>query len=1441
VLFFLVFWVWFFVYFLKLQLRTTYKEKFKMSRERELNVDALRNALKSSSPSTTRNFAMDDHQINELASLLGSINESEVPRETGIPARRSYQVNTSSSVPSRSNAGVGSSASALLQKALDRKNVEPRESREGRLPSTTGIGIESDRRRPISGVGYSSHPEISVTAAGALSAVGGDSDHDLSSASWRNRDNYTVGSSTTASQAPSNPFSSAAPNGTSSSVPFVDTADYTVVRFNTEYSMRSKQGKYLQTITEDPSDRDDGSVATFSSAYTTESTLKVAGKGVGMGNNTLVYLLAADGYGIGDFSEALQFVNLEQKDSTAPLMYGATVAIKSAAAKERLLGIKDGSRVGFWRHFVGEGEKWIVTKAIGNAPLQGCNGVTVPLTSLGIEDVSARHTRYVRVGDTILLQTKKSEHYLSIQDVNAYGESNTEQIKLIYKERGGLLGAQEALQIEMFGSVPTPQWLSSRPYLSGQMLSAPENFIRPSTDSEIRVFGSGHLPPHHHLQQAYQQQKLQQEKLNRERAKLKPLGEYSSQEQQWIILRDLLCLCAGTNGMYLRTVSSVSNYASTAVATLGSNSNSVPPVLYSPNNWGQVTDLQYVFIHRHPAESNSADIGQDVNDLLKGADASLIHQVQELLPFCTMVLHLRDFIHRHAGYDYGLVSHAFVRTLRKLLQDFDVLVCQLEHLHNGKKLTIQKLLFFLQPSRRMILVLYRVCFGYDLHNLPSSGNASSHASKGARDLVGGPLLQHLCISLQSQGDDQAKQLLHSLVSDTAAPFLTMISHWIYRGELHDPYREFMIQEDITIRKEALQADFNAQYWDHRYTLRNAFIPTALIPVELAQKILMTGKYLNVVRDCVGDAMLPNSSVYDDDGFGEENNYVNGDWNLAVSHSPVHSPKKHTSHQQPRRSSTNSVGADHRGFMKIVLPVAKKLSVDLNSLLSSFSSSHTAPSKAKNDDDDLSAYDDEDEYDDVGLDSHVAESETTLVNAVESTYRYASQTLLYLLESRYGLRAHLQSLGRFFLLEHGDFFIQFMDMAEDELRREVADITVSRLRHLLIMAVQTSTVAQDRHRDALSCTLAQHNLIQHLNLIQMAGELSSTYSHHQQSSASSTAASTTSAAQYASLLAQPTQGLKGIEALQLDYQVAWPASIVFSRRAITKYQLLSRLLYFSKHVERRLLHAWQGQQASRTVSRAQHSPLQMILRLSYTLRHRMLHFIQNFVYYMTLEVIHPRVTQLERDVREVTDMDRLLEIHEKFLDGCLRECLLANPELLKVLTKIMTTALLFSDHIVQLMETCHRACTPLTRITLNPNGQSTALTTKEAGAFTVSPLEKKRSQRALLAAEKNAADDAAQPSSSGNSNSKVDPVALARHRQLMQQRRRREQARAEILHQEMNHDACQRVMNKFAGTFDTQLKELLDGLWNNAYRQHAQLANLCVRLDYNGFYSSEFAT
>ena len=190
-------------------------------------------------------------------------------------------------------------------------------------------------------------------------------------------------------------------------------------------------------------------------------------------------------------------------------------------------------------------------------------------------------------------------------------------------------------------------------------------------------------------------------------------------------------------------------------------------------------------------------------------------------------------------------------------------------------------------------------------------------------------------------------------------------------------------------------------------------------------------------------------------------------------------------------------------------------------------------------------------------------------------------------------------------------------------------------------------------------------------------------------------STSYAEMYSSL---SSQALKGIEAFTLDYKVQWPMSIVLSRRAITKYQLLSRLLYFSKHVERRLLSGWMAHQCTKqyTTFRSRDGrtdgPASMASRwffsTSYTLRHRMLHFIQNFVYYITLEVIHPRSHELQYEIiNNVNDMDQVLELHEKFLDTCLKECLLASQELLKVLTKLMTTCLLFADYMTKLLQDC----------------------------------------------------------------------------------------------------------------------------------------------------------
>ena len=50
------------------------------------------------------------------------------------------------------------------------------------------------------------------------------------------------------------------------------------------------------------------------------------------------------------------------------------------------------------------------------------------------------------------------------------------------------------------------------------------------------------------------------------------------------------------------------------------------------------------------------------------------------------------------------------------------------------------------------------------------------------------------------------------------PRVSISQAWVYRGELNDPYGEFMVHESPQHLKEGLTKDFNCQYWGRRFTL-----------------------------------------------------------------------------------------------------------------------------------------------------------------------------------------------------------------------------------------------------------------------------------------------------------------------------------------------------------------------------------------------------------------------------------------------------------------------------------------------------------------------------------------------------------------------------------------------------------------------------------------------
>ena len=59
--------------------------------------------------------------------------------------------------------------------------------------------------------------------------------------------------------------------------------------------------------------------------------------------------------------------------------------------------------------------------------------------------------------------------------------------------------------------------------------------------------------------------------------------------------------------------------------------------------------------------------------------------------------------------------------------------------------------------------------------------------------------------------------------------------------------------------------------------------------------------------------------------------------------------------------------------------------------------------------------------------------------------------------------------------------------------------------------------------------------------------------------------------------------------------------------------------------------------------------------------------------------------MHMEMHTARDMDAVIDQHERFLDTCLKECLLASQDLLKILTKIMTTCLLFADQMKRFSE------------------------------------------------------------------------------------------------------------------------------------------------------------
>ena len=531
----------------------------------------------------------------------------------------------------------------------------------------------------------------------------------------------------------------------------------------------------------------------------------------------------------------------------------------------------------------------------------------------------------------------------------------------------------------------------------------------------------------------------------------------------------------------------------------------------------------YIFI-RHGEDKNSPR--KFIVD--ETIDVSLVEMIHLIIPIASYYSIVVNFIEERSAFEYGQVNHALVAAMKNILKEYQVNLAQLDDQYRQGLLNLQRLIFLLQPVLQQMSILSNVATSVDRGNC-----------------IGGAVLSLLHKQiLASVGNKKAQQMYTYLAEVANIPYLEMLEKWIYKGEIMDNYGEFLVEEREKFSKDKLLDEYNDQYWESRYTLCRERIPVYL--EQMADKILSTGKYLNVVHECGKKVSFP-------------------------------------------------------GAREIVYDYMKQ------------------------------------EY----------------IHQIEEAHSYASQLLLDLLMQEHNLAAHLRSVKAYFLLNDGDFLLNFMDLTENEMKMPMVDIIPNRLEALLELAIRTSISENDPYKDDLKVVLLNYDLITQLVRILSIDTVEENF--------------------VKSL--DPTElNLTGLESFALDYTVHWPLSLVISRKSLTKYQMLFRHLFYCKHVERHLSTVWlKFKGLKKDFIHSKHWFVQAM-----TILQKMLHFIQNFEYYMIFEVLEPNWMNLERKLKIAKNVDEVLDSHTDFLRQCLQDCLLTNTDMLRILSKLLMLCVSFSN-------------------------------------------------------------------------------------------------------------------------------------------------------------------
>ncbi|KAI8034722.1 gamma-tubulin complex component 2 homolog isoform X1 [Drosophila gunungcola] len=253
----------------------------------------------------------------------------------------------------------------------------------------------------------------------------------------------------------------------------------------------------------------------------------------------------------------------------------------------------------------------------------------------------------------------------------------------------------------------------------------------------------------------------------------------------------------------------------------GVRENFVVPIAPDPNRVGLARYETVFTVHAH-------------------LDRSLAELVQEVLPLASHFMGIQKIVTATDG--QGQVIDSLNEALQELTYDFYLLMVQAEQELRHQQLTIQKLLYYMQPTLWVMEEIWTTLVDIQLNG-----------HRGAAVLT----LLHERIK-RLEGDRSAQKLIIGLMRKAAEPYMQMLKLWIQKGVIVDRNQEFLVEDNEVIHRDELPEHYSDDYWEKRYTVRRDQIPAFL--EKYSDKILRTGKYLNVIRQC-GKRVMPTQQMH----------------------------------------------------------------------------------------------------------------------------------------------------------------------------------------------------------------------------------------------------------------------------------------------------------------------------------------------------------------------------------------------------------------------------------------------------------------------------------------------------------------------------------------------------------------------------------------------------